>query len=105
MNPVEVEWPPMLATAGSGQKYAISGGTWIPVPSATTFDDLPKYMVVKHRESPSDASAGSWRVKGSKGNEYTVTAKAGAYTCTCPGFGWRRKCKHIENIKKEVKDV
>ena len=102
MNPVEVEWPPMLATAGSGQRYAISGGTWIPVPSDATFDDLPKYMVVKRRESPSDASAGSWRVKGSKGNEYTVSVTDDQWSCTCAGFGFRRKCRHIKEIKDSL---
>jgi hypothetical protein len=102
MNPVEVEWPPVLTTVGSGQRYAISGGTWIPVSADTTFDDLSKYMVVKRRESPSDGSQGSWQVEGSKGAIYTVKAVSGDFTCTCPGFGWRRKCKHIENIKKEV---
>jgi len=103
MNAVEVDWPPALTTLASGQRYAISGGTWILVPSDTTFDDLPKYMVVKRRESPSDASQGSWQVEGSKGDIYTVKARAGDFTCTCAGFGWRRKCKHIARINE--KDV
>ena len=55
----------------------------------------------KRPESPSDASVGSWAVVGSKGAHYTVRADHGRYTCTCPGFGWRRKCKHIEQVKKE----
>jgi hypothetical protein len=45
-----------------------------------------------------------WAVVGSKGAHYTVRANHGRYTCTCPGFGWRRKCKHIEQVKKENRD-
>lgn len=41
----------------------------------------------------------TWSVSGSKGNNYTVTLHAGKYSCTCPGFGFRRHCKHIESVK------
>jgi hypothetical protein len=34
-------------------------------------------------------------VKGSKGNSYFVNDSEG--TCTCPGFSFRGKCKHIES--------
>lgn len=33
--------------------------------------------------------------KGSKGNVYTVTRTGKKYTCTCPGFTFRKHCKHI----------
>jgi len=38
------------------------------------------------------------RVSGSKGNIYEV-ARDGS-NCTCPGFTFRRKCKHVDKIKK-----
>lgn len=35
------------------------------------------------------------KVQGSKGNVYTVTTFGnGSKTCTCPGFQYRRFCKH-----------
>ena len=94
--------PPCLADTASG-RYAIGGSTWIKVPDDTRFEDLPKYMTYesKRPESPADAPDGAWAVVGSKGASYTVRAVQGRYTCTCPGFGWRRKCKHIEQVKKE----
>lgn len=44
-------------------------------------------------------SGQTWRVAGSKGAEYTVAETAGNWTCTCAGFMYRGKCKHIEEQK------
>jgi len=41
----------------------------------------------------------SWIVAGSKGNSYTVTEEAGELSCTCTGFKYYGKCKHVESIK------
>lgn len=45
----------------------------------------------------------TWTVKGSKGSEYLVTQERGQYSCTCPGFGFRRACKHVDEIKREIR--
>jgi len=37
-----------------------------------------------------------WQVPGSKGNVYTVTQRGSDKTCTCPGFTFRRSCKHVQ---------
>ena len=97
--------PPALANLPSG-RYAVSGSTWIRVPDDTKFEDLDKYMTYERKrpESPSDASEGVWAVVGSKGASYTVRAVQGRYTCTCPGFGWRGKCKHAAQVEKGNRD-
>ena len=106
-NPIEVDWPPLLANMPSG-RYAISGGTWLRVPEDTAFEDLHLWMVVKPSESkPDPVEARSWTVRGSKGDEYTVTQSASDsrqifFSCTCVGYGYRRKCKHIEGIKNKL---
>jgi hypothetical protein len=41
----------------------------------------------------------SWQVEGSKGAAYTVTEHLGKWTCTCAGFGFRSKCRHIDSVK------
>lgn len=43
----------------------------------------------------------SWKIAGSKGNEYTVEKTQTGYTCTCSGFKFRSHCKHIDQIMKE----
>ena len=35
-------------------------------------------------------------VQGSHGNVYTVRTSNGITTCTCPGFEFRKICKHIK---------
>jgi hypothetical protein len=40
----------------------------------------------------------SWQVQGSKGTTYTVTRKSQVMRCTCPGFNFRGKCRHVEAV-------
>lgn len=40
----------------------------------------------------------TFKVNGSKGNVYTVTINGKYKNCTCPGFGFRRSCKHILEV-------
>ena len=96
MKPVEVTWNPALTTGQDGKRYAISGSVWVEVPPETTFEDLPMYMVVKQCEDIQQQGEESWQVTGSRGSSYTVSLRQGQWSCSCPGFGWRRRCKHVE---------
>tara|TARA_Y100001938_G_scaffold47550_1_gene66203 strand:- start:9953 stop:10270 length:318 start_codon:yes stop_codon:yes gene_type:complete len=98
--PIKVTWPPMLYTDRSGQKWAVSGEHWVEVPDTLTLEQVGDYMVVSDREKPTQlAEVRTYDVVGSKGNTYTVVDNAGTWTCTCPGFGWRHKCRHIAEVK------
>ena len=44
------------------------------------------------------ASKRVYVVQGSKGSTYTVTIDGKQRTCTCPGYGFRKDCKHIREI-------
>ena len=99
-EPIKVTWPPMLYTDNSGQKWAISGQHWIEVPDDMTLDRVGEYMVVDDRFTPPQLTEVlTYDVVGSKGNTYMVTNDRGNWTCTCAGFGFRRKCRHITEIK------
>lgn len=94
--PIKVRMQPALATMG-GKRYAVSGSKRYPVPENTTMADLPRYMVVDRSvedEQPRDR----WKVEGSNGNQYTVTKVGNRLQCTCPGYGFRKKCKHTKKI-------
>jgi hypothetical protein len=38
------------------------------------------------------------QVPGSKGNIYTVIKEFGKSSCTCPGYTFRKTCKHLELV-------
>jgi hypothetical protein len=39
-----------------------------------------------------------FEVTGSKGNTYTVIKEGSRATCTCPGYSFRKICKHLEMV-------
>jgi len=45
-----------------------------------------------------------YKVTSSKGDkEYEVSvSESGEFSCTCPGYGFRRKCRHIDYVKNEL---
>lgn len=49
---------------------------------------------VKIGERPEEHKANVVKVEGSNGKVYTIIDNK----CSCPGFKFRGKCKHIENI-------
>jgi len=72
-----------------------------------------KFEKVKHKEldkiaknyqsiqetKPSDYP--NWQVKSESGKTYIIELIGGKYHCNCVGYGYRGKCKHSEQIKKE----
>ena len=49
----------------------------------------------------SDPEYRQWTVRGSTGNEYLVIRQKGQYNCTCPGFTYRKSCRHIQEVGNE----
>ena len=49
----------------------------------------------------SDPEYRQWTVKGSKGNDYLVIRQKGQYNCSCPGFTYRKSCRHIAEVGSE----
>jgi hypothetical protein len=41
----------------------------------------------------------TWVVEGSKGSKYTVVRSKNIWTCTCPGFQFRKSCRHVTELK------
>jgi len=40
----------------------------------------------------------TWSVSGSRGSKYTVIRNQNKWTCTCPGFQFRKSCRHIQEL-------
>ncbi len=41
----------------------------------------------------------TWSVEGSKGSCYTVIRTKNKWACTCPGFQFRKSCRHIQELQ------
>ena len=43
----------------------------------------------------------TYRIPGSNGMTYTIRISEKMITCSCPGFTYRRRCKHTEKTPME----
>ena len=56
------------------------------------------YKFVRDKEA-----APHWVVEGSGGHKYVVSQDKIGYNCSCVGFKYRGKCKHIDGVVDELK--
>lgn len=57
-------------------------------------------MSIQTEEQVENHSMGqTWTVAGSKGDQYIVSLSAGSWTCSCPGYGFRGHCRHVDQLK------
>jgi hypothetical protein len=55
------------------------------------------------RVAPKTKKPDEWEVPSSSGNgTYTVKLENGELTCTCPGFTYRRSCRHVNDKASEL---
>ena len=85
---------PTVIKTNSGN-YAVSGSNWKSVPEGTELKDI-KWIDTTPKIKKSKLM--SWRVK-----DYTVTFNNNFYSCTCLGYTYRRKCKHIDETSKSFR--
>jgi hypothetical protein len=94
--------PPAIAKF-NGITYVVPG--WHPVPEGTTLEEANKYWVkdIPSGESSINPTEEVQKTVISKrtGEEYTVRFSGRYWSCTCMGFGFRGRCKHVEEIKKQ----
>lgn len=88
--------PPAIMKGNTGQTYIVAG-KWIPVPDGTTREDMHKYVTY---EQPVYDDIKTWQIASSSGSTYTVRCyNETRYTCTCVGFKFHKKCKHVTKVK------
>ena len=51
------------------------------------------------RNRPTMPSVITYKVPGSSGNVYTLTISKDSKSCSCPGFTYRRNCKHLSILE------
>lgn len=86
-------------------KYAVVDGVWYDVPSSFTFDDLKKVVHTEPIRSSINDSKERWFkvLSSNKKSFYVVKMKSNTrFSCDCPGFGYRRNCSHIDQVRKKL---
>lgn len=102
-EPLQVTVPPAIFRMG-GVTYAIAG-VWIEIPSETTYSDLNKYVVYTPGRFPARTAAVPMPkpkddiVILGRVEKYDIVKRKGKVCCTCPGFVFRKSCRHIREWK------
>ena len=77
---------------------------WIDVPelgfAVTVTGTLAKPELLK---IATEISNKIWEIKGSKDHVYTVEESENGMVCSCIGFKYHGKCKHIDGVMNEHK--
>jgi hypothetical protein len=102
--------PPCIANGTT--RYAVytgPSGKWLKIADDVTLDDVrsiwQKWEPSKTEEQKrfEAQKSQSWEILASnKKSTYTVIFERGIFSCSCVGFGFYKKCKHIEEAKKKI---
>ena len=60
--------------------------------------NIVEVMGAKVDYTPVKSTRETITVQGSKGNTYIVTKENGKVSCSCPGYGFRKTCKHVQEL-------
>lgn len=101
-------YPPAICKTPKGWEIISVGSPVIAVSEKVTLKDiewklLPGYESIKVNRDPKNIMV--WDVPSSKGNNvYTVEKNGTNWTCSCPGFKWNNRCKHVLSKQEELKN-
>lgn len=92
-----------IVTTLSGTYYVPS---WTKVEQGTTLNQIEVEVIVPEKDLFKElfVEEEKWTFESSSSSQkYTVRYnKRGELSCDCMGYITRRKCKHIEEVKKEI---
>jgi hypothetical protein len=93
--------PPGITTIG-GKTYVCPG--WHEVPSDTTLEDVYNHwtkILPKVTEEKPTHSISVMIDSSTAGKQYKVTFDGTWWDCGCAGFGFRKKCRHVAEVKEK----
>jgi hypothetical protein len=86
-------------------RRAVVDCNFYPIDSDVTFEDLENWVKkdISEVEKVIEPEKKEWQVPSSKGDKkYTVTFNNGSWYCECSGFGFRKHCRHVDDVKKSL---
>ena len=90
----------------NGERYIMPGWYKLKQNEETpNIEDIAFYPYkAKKPNIPNIDSNKAYKVKSSRGNAYYEVKMnaSGSLECTCPGYGFRRRCRHIDYVKNEL---
>lgn len=79
------------------REFCLTGNKDYPI-RVINMSNVIDIKVISGKLKTIDLNTKIWNVKGSKGNKYVVTRTASKWDCTCPGFTFRKTCKHVSEL-------
>ena len=110
---ISSQFPPTICDFPNGKRYAIftgKDGGWFEITADVTYEQVTacwskmKFAVINPTNLNSRKNTiKEWKHLSSRGDKhYAVRFRNSTWTCTCPAFGFRKKCKHIELSKESL---
>lgn len=92
--------PPGMTTIG-GKTYVCPG--WHVVPEGTTLEEVYEHWT---QDLPKMEEKPTHTIKevidsSTAGKTYTVTFDGMWWNCECVGFGFRKSCRHVKEVKQK----
>ena len=96
----------IIESPRNGQLLAVAGDQWYEIDSSVTLDYLRSIWTRVVNGKPTAEKKAidkkEFTVTSSRtGEVYVVSFGTSGSHCTCAGYGFRRKCSHIDKIKQE----
>lgn len=79
------------------RQFCMSGDDNWPI-RIITMDFVEDLNILSGSFNTIETDVKTWEVPGSKGNKYVVTRNSQGWSCTCPGFSFRKTCKHVSEL-------
>lgn len=78
-------------------QFNITGDAHWPI---RTLDcrNISSMKILKGTDKIINVENTTWKITGSKGTEYLVSKSMQGFKCTCPGFEFRKNCRHISQV-------
>jgi len=86
----------IIKAPNSGKTYVCPA--WIEVPDGTTMADIKVIRDKSYDNVATVTKRKEYAVKGSTGKTYSVVIDPKGNSCSCTGFTFYKKCKHIEQV-------